>query len=361
VAEFRFDLQLFAGEKTEPATPRRREEARKKGQVAKSAEVPTALMILTGFFLLRALGPYAARHLLETVRFFLANLAEWQGDLPGSGSMLLAALIKLGLIAAPILGAFLVVSLVSQVVQVGFMASTEVLQPKFSRINPVEGFRRIFSKRALVELLKSAAKIALVGYLVYTQVRDNLEWLRHAGLVDLEQSIALITDGIYRLGLQVGLFLLILAAADYWWQRREFERSIRMSKDEIKEELKQTEGDPLIRSRIRQRQRQMAAQRMMQAVPTADVIVTNPTHYAVAIKYTPGEMDAPKVVAKGQGLIAQRIKEEGQKHRITTIQNPELARALYDTTEVGQEIPAHLYPAVAEVLAFVYRLRRKTV
>jgi flagellar biosynthetic protein FlhB len=163
------------------------------------------------------------------------------------------------------------------------------------------------------------------------------------------------------MGLRVGLFLLVLAAADYWWQRREFENSIKMSKEEIKEEYKQLEGDPMIRSRIRQRQRQMAQQRMMQAIPTADVIITNPTHYAVAVKYTPGEMNAPKVVAKGRGPIAQRIKEEGQKHRITTVENVELARALYDSTEVGQEIPADLYPAVAEVLAFVYRLRKKTV
>jgi len=361
VPEYRFNLQLFAGEKTEPATPRRREEARKKGQVAKSAEVSTALMILTGFLLLRALGPYAARHLREMIHFFLANLGEWQGDLPGLNSLLLVALLKLGLVVAPIMLVFVVVSLVSQVIQVGFMATPEVLQPKFSRINPLEGLKRIFSKRALVEFLKSVVKIALVGYLVYQQVRGNLGWLSQVGLLELEQSVALLIDSLYRMGVQVGLFLLIVAAADYWWQRREFESSIRMSKEEIKEEFKQMEGDPLIRSRIRQRQRQMAAQRMMQAIPTADVIVTNPTHYAVAIKYTPWEMAAPKVVAKGRGPIAQRIKEEAQKYRITTIQKPELARALYETTEVGQEIPAHLYAAVAEVLAFVYRLRRKSV
>lgn len=361
MAEYRFNLQLFAGEKTEPATPRRREEARKKGQVAKSAEVSTAFLVLTGFLLLRGVGPFVARHLRETVQFFLANLHQWQGDLPGLGSLLLVGAAKFGLVVAPIFLAFFAISLLSQVIQVGFVVSSEVLQPKFSRINPLEGLRRIFSKRALVEFLKSAAKVALVGYLVYKQVAGNITWLRHAGLFELEQGIALVVDEIYRLGLQVGLLLMVVAAADYWWQRREFETSIRMSKEEIKEEFKQMEGDPLVRSRIRQRQRQIAAQRMMQAVPTADVVVTNPTHYAVAIKYTPGQMDAPQVVAKGRGLIAQRIKEEAQKHRITTIQNPELARALYATTEVGQEIPAHLYPAVAEVLAFVYRLRKKSV
>lgn len=361
MAEFRFNLQLFAGEKTEPATPRRREEARKKGQVAKSAEVPTALLVLAGFLLLRALAPFVKENLVELVRHFLGHLPGWQGDFPGLHSLFLVALLKLGLVIAPILLGLWVVSLLSQVVQVGFMVTTEVLQPKFSRINPLEGFRRIFSKRALVEFLKSAAKVALVGYLVYNQIDANLQWLSQASLFELEQGVSQIVDSIYRMGMQVGLFLLVLAAADYWWQRREFESSIRMSKEEIKEEYKQLEGDPQIRSRIRQRQRQMAAQRMMQAIPTADVIVTNPTHYAIAIKYTPGEMNAPRVVAKGKGLIAQRIKEEATKHRISTVQNPELARALYDTTEIGEEIPAHLYPAVAEVLAFVYRLRRKTI
>lgn len=357
----RFNLQLFAGEKTEPATPRRREEARKKGQVAKSPEVSTALMILTGFLLLRALGSFVVDQLIETVQYFLGNLAEWQGDLPGLSSLFLVALMKLGLALAPVFLAFLVVSALSQAVQVGFMATPEVLQPKFSRINPMEGFKRIFSKRAVIEFLKSVAKVGLVGYLVYKQILEDLTWLPHLGLVELEQSADLVVDSIYRMGLRVGLVLLIVAAADYWWQRREFESSIKMSKEEIKEEYKQLEGDPMIRSKIRQRQRQMAAQRMMQAIPTADVIVTNPTHYAVAIKYTPGEMNAPKVVAKGQGLIAQRIKEEAKKHRITTVENPPLARALYSSTEVGQEIPSELYPAVAEVLAFVYRLRKRTV
>ena len=359
--EYRLNLQFFAGEKTEPATPRRREEARKKGQVAKSVEVSTALLVLTGVLLIRAVGPYAAGHLRETLQHYLGNLTMWEGDLAGLGNIFLVALLKLGMVMAPIFLAFLVVSVVSQAVQVGFVVTSEVLQPKFSRINPLEGFRRIFSKRAVVEFLKSLAKVSLVGYLVYQQLRGDLQWLPQMGLFNLEHSVTLISDGVYGMGLRVGLFLLVLAAADYWWQRREFENSIKMSKEEIKEEYKQLEGDPMIRSRIRQRQRQMAQQRMMQAIPTADVIITNPTHYAVAVKYTPGEMNAPKVVAKGRGPIAQRIKEKGQKHRITTVENVELARALYDSTEVGQEIPADLYPAVAEVLAFVYRLRKKTV
>ncbi|HHY15241.1 MAG TPA: flagellar biosynthesis protein FlhB [Firmicutes bacterium] len=357
----RINLQLFAGEKTEPATPRRREEARRKGQVAKSAEVSTALIVLTAFLGLNILGPYLAGQLKETVHYFLENMALWQGDAAGFKALFLTALIRLALIVLPILLMFMLAGALSQVLQVGFLASGEALKPTFSRINPVEGLKRIFSKRAIMEFFKSVLKVGLIGYLVYTQVRANLNWLPELGMLRLSQSALLMKDSIYRLGLRVGLFLLVIAAFDYWYQRREFEESIKMSKDEIREELKQMEGDPLIRSRIRQRQRQIASQRMMQAVPTADVIVTNPTHFAIAIRYSPEEMAAPRVVAKGRGLIAQKIKEEGYKHRITTVEDPELARALYHTTEVGQEIPAELYPAVAEILAFVYRLQRKTI
>lgn len=355
------NLQLFSGEKTEPATPRRREEARKKGQVAKSAEVGTALMVLAGFLLLQALSSFMVNELKSTVHYFLENAASWDGDILGLRSMFLVAIMKLGIMVGPILLGLMLIGTISQVMQVGFMASGEALQPKFSRINPLEGFKRIFSKRALMDFLKSVAKITLVGYLVYGQVRGNLLWIPQLTLVELKDSIAMIYNSIYHMGLRVGLFLLIIAAADYWWQRREFENSIKMSKQEIKEEYKQMEGDPLIRSKIRQRQRQMATQRMFQAIPTADVIITNPTHYAVAIRYTPGEMGAPEVVAKGMGFIAQRIKDEGQKHSITMVENVELAQALYKTTEIGQEIPAELYPAVAEVLAFVYRIKRKTI
>ncbi len=355
------NLQLFAGEKTEPATPRRREEARKKGQVAKSGEVGTAFMVLASFVMLNALAPYMGRHLEEMLNYYFQNMAYWDGDASGFHQLFLFGLVKLALIVAPILLGLLVIGVVGQVIQVGFYASSEALTPKLSRINPIEGFKRIFSKRALVEFAKSVAKIFLVGYLVYGQVRQNLEWLPQISLLSLGESISLMTDSIYRMGLQVGLFLLIIAAADYWWQRREFENSIKMSKQEIKEEYKQMEGDPQIRSKIRQRQRQMASQRMMAAIPTADVIITNPTHYAIAISYKPDEMSAPQVVAKGMGLIAARIKEEGKKHDIATVENAPLAQALYKGTEIGQEIPAELYAAVAEVLAFVYRLRRKTV
>ncbi|HKM43281.1 MAG TPA: flagellar biosynthesis protein FlhB, partial [Limnochordia bacterium] len=343
MAEYSINLQFFAGEKTEPATPRRREEARKKGQVAKSGEVGTAFMVLAAFVLLNALGPYMGGQLKEMVQYYLENMASWNGDVLGFQQMFLFGLTKLAMVAGPILLGLLLIGVVGQVIQVGFYASSEALAPKFSRINPIEGFKRIFSKRALVEFAKSVAKIFLVGYLVYRQVLQNLEWLPQISLFSLGDSISLMTNSIYRMGLQVALFLMVIAAADYWWQRREFENSIKMSKQEIKEEYKQMEGDPQIRAKIRQRQRQMASQRMMAAIPTADVIITNPTHYAIAVSYKPNEMSAPQVVAKGMGLIAARIKEEGTNHNIATVENAPLAQALYKETEIGQEIPADLY------------------
>ena len=361
MAQFKLDLQLFAGEKTEPATPRRREEARKKGQVAKSGEVGTAFLILVGFLTLSLLGSFLAANLQDLVRHFLQSLHHWNGDQKGLQAIFLVAFLKWAVIVGPILLSLLLTAFLAQAVQVGFLSSPEVLQPKLSRINPIEGFKRIFSKRALMEFFKSISKVSLVGYLVFSHIRNNLQRFPNLCLSDLNQSAALINSVIYKLSLQVGLFLLVVAALDYWYQRREFEDSIRMSKQEIKEEFKEMEGDPLVRSKIRQRQRQIASKRMIQAIPSADVVITNPTHYAVAISYKPEKMGAPQVVAKGMGFIAQRIKEEAEKHDVDRVQNPELSRALYQTTAVGEEIPAELYPAVAEVLAFVYRLKKKSI
>ncbi|NLM54350.1 MAG: flagellar biosynthesis protein FlhB [Firmicutes bacterium] len=355
----RINLQLFAGEKTEPATPRRREEARKKGQVAKSGELGVAVMVLVGFLTISALRPFWMDRIQSLVRHFLSTAHEWDGSISALQGIFLTALYQAGLVLVPVLAALFVFAFASQALQVGFMFTGESIMPKFSRINPVEGFRRIFSKRALVEFLKSVIKIIIVAYLVYRQLRGAVGWVVGLGLTDLLQSFQLMGDTIVRMASWVGVVLLIFAAADYLYQRWEFEQSIMMSKEEIKEELRQTEGDPLVRSKIRQKQRQLAASRMMAAIPTADVVVTNPTHYAVALRYKADDMEAPQVVAKGMGHVAAKIKEIAAEHGVTIVSKPELARALYKTTEVGQQIPPDLYPAVAELLAFVYRLRNK--
>lgn len=355
----RINLQLFAGEKTEPATPRRREEARKKGQVAKSGEVGVAVMVLVGFLLIDALRPFLLQRTQSFMGHFLSSAHEWDGTISGLQNIFIKALLEGGITVLPILAALFIFAFASQALQVGFVVTGESIIPKFSRINPIEGFKRIFSKRAIIEFLKSVFKILIVGYLVYKQLKAASVWVVGLGLTELQQAFHLVGNTVVSMATRVGIFLLILAAADYLYQRWEFEQSIMMSKEEIKEELRQTEGDPLVRSKIRQRQRQMAASRMMAAVPTADVVVTNPTHYAVALRYDPANMQAPQVVAKGMGHVAAKIKEIAAEHGITILAKPELARALYKTTEVGQEIPPDLYPAVAELLAFVYRLRNR--
>ncbi len=353
------DLQLFAGEKTEPATPRKREESRKKGQVAKSGEVGTAALILAGFLALRLLGPNIFYRIGQLMTHFLGTMADFDGSPDMVYAMFLLALSEAGLILLPFLAAVLLVALGSQAIQVGLRVTLESVQPKFSRVNPLEGFNRIFSKRALVEFAKSLIKIAIVGYLAFRQIRDSLHWLPGLIQMDTTQGLTLVGQGITQLASLIGGALFVVAVLDYLYQRWEFEQSIKMSKQEIKDEHKQAEGDPQIRSKMRQRQRQLASQQMMSAIPTADVVITNPTHYAVAIRYTMGEMRAPLVVAKGAGSIALRIRQLAAEHKVALVENPPLARGLFRNAEVGHEIPPELYAAVAEVLAFVYRLRKK--
>ncbi len=353
------NLQLFAGEKTESATPRKREESRKKGQVAKSGEVGTAALVLAGFLALRVFGPGMFWGTGQLLTHFLGTMAEFDGSLDMVYAMFLVIVRDVALLLLPLLGAVFLVALISQAIQVGLRVTLESVQPKFSRVNPLEGFKRIFSKRALVEFGKSLIKIFIVGYLAFLQVRSSLNWLPGLIQMDIQHGMILIGQSIVTLATIIGGALFVVAVLDYLYQRWEFEQSIKMSKQEVKDEYKQSEGDPQIRSKIRQRQRQMASQRMMADVPSADVVITNPTHYAVAIRYEMGAMSAPVVVAKGVGSIALKIREAAEEHRITLVENPPLARGLFKGTEVGQEIPADLYPAVAEVLAFVYRLRKK--
>ncbi len=351
------NLQLFASEKTEPATPRKRDEARKKGQVAKSGEIGTAVLILVGFVTLRILGNTMFARMGNLVRSFLTSPHRWTGDAQTVHSSYLLAVSEGLLILMPIFAALILIAIISQGIQVGLLITWENLQPKFSRVNPLEGIKRIFSKRALVEFLKSVLKITIIGSLAYRQVRLSLTWLPTVSHMDTWHALTLIGNAIFSMALTIGLTLLIIAILDYLYQRWEFEQSIRMSKQDIKDEHKQSEGDPQVRSKIRQRQREMAAGRMMESVPDADVIITNPTHYSIALKYNPDEMAAPRVIAKGVGSTALRIREIAEKHGVPTVENPPLAQALFKAVDIEQEIPADLYPAVAEVLAFVYRLK----
>ncbi|HEY8495581.1 MAG TPA: flagellar biosynthesis protein FlhB [Limnochordales bacterium] len=354
-----FDLQRFAQEKTEAPTPRRREQARQRGQVARTGELGTALVLLAGFGAAAALAGSAGRALLNLTKYYLEQAGAWRPD-PGSlQTLFMYVVLQAALVVGPLMLVAALVGAFSQIVQVGFVVSGEPLKPRLDRINPIAGLQRIFSRRALVDLVRSVAKVAVVGWIAYREVRNALAMLPDLLRVPLGDAVALVGQVVLRTGLWIGGALLLIAAADYLFQRNEYERQLRMSRQELKEELKQTEGDPQVRARIRQRQRQLASRRMMQAVPTADVVVTNPVHLAVALKYDAISMSAPVVVAKGAGLLARRIKELAEEHGVPVVEDVWLARALYHGVEIGQEIPVELYRAVADVLAFVYRMRAR--
>ena len=252
----------------------------------------------------------------------------------------------------------MVMSVAASMLQVGFNFTLEPLMPKFDKINPLSGFQRLFSKRSLVELIKSFIKIGVVGYFIYRFIVKETAQLPKLIFQDLIDTLPLASSLIIDLAFQIGAVILILAIIDYFYQWWEHNESLKMSKEEIKQEFKQAEGDPQLKGKIKERQRAMAMQRMMQEVPKASVVITNPTHFAVALRYEK-DMTAPVIVAKGQDFLAQRIKTLAQEHGVNIVENKMLARSLYRAVEVGDEVPPELYQAVAEVLAHVYRLKKR--
>ena len=348
-------------ERTEKATPKRRSEARKKGQVAKSREVTSVMVLLAGLLALFLLGSsYYGQLSTLMIRSFeqIGTIMVSPENIHVLQNQLLASM---GLILAPFLGVVTVVSLASNYVQVGGFWSWQLIKPDPAKIFSLQGLRRIFSLQSLMELLKSIGKILIVGGMAYYTIKKELPNI----LPLMEQEIGSISRYIFSVSqdifLNTILVMVLLAGLDYIFQRWNYEKTLRMSKQEIKDEGKQAEGDPLVKARIRSLQRDLARRRMMAEVPKADVIITNPTHIAVALRYISGEMDAPKVVAKGAGFVAEKIKAIGQEHEIPILENKPLAQILHKTVEVGQMIPAALYHLVADVLAFVYRTKKKTI
>jgi flagellar biosynthesis protein FlhB len=351
------DLQFFAGEKTEKATPKKKQDARKKGQVAKSTDLTNAIVLLFTFGFLFIYGGYAATRLLQLVRKSLSDLLLWnvtQDSLP----LLFIQLFKeSAIIAAPIIFVTFIAAFATNVAQVGFLISGESMKFDLKKLDPIAGAKRIFSLRSIVELIKSLLKVT-----AFALVAGNLLWGERGTILKLSEMeplavVSYVGSLLIKLGLTLSAVYLVLAVADLMYQRFEHAKQLRMSKQDIKDEHKKTEGDPLIKHKIKEKQRQMSMARMMQDVPKAQVVVTNPTHYAVAIAYESGEMAVPMVVAKGTDFMAQKIKEVAKEHRVVIMENKPLARALYASVEVGQEIPEDLFKAVAEVLAYVYRVK----
>lgn len=359
------NLQLFAddgtGEKTEKATPRRREEARKKGQVFKSADLNSAVILMAGTIAIFATFPLMTRNLEQFTRLYILDRTLVDFDSAYAYFLLLEIMKIMAKITLPILLICFLAALLVSYLQVGFVLSSEALTPKLERINPIEGAKRIFSKRALVELAKSLMKIGITGYIVYTVIKKNLYILPR--FIDMELTATMTTLGsiILEMALKIGIVFIIIGVIDFIFQWYEHEKSLMMSKYDVKQEYKQTEGDPLIKSKQRQIQRQASMQRMMAEVPKADVIITNPTHFAVALQYKAESMEAPQVIAKGQDFIAFKIREIAEANHITIVQNPPLARTLFYTTNIGDLVPEDLYQAVAEVLAFVYKQKKKVL
>ena len=354
----KFDLQLFSGEKTEEATSKRKQEARNKGNVAKSVEINSVFIILAAFLTLKVFGSFMYSELTNYMRFIFINLTNADLTLDSLRIIWLDIGIVFLKVALPVMLAILVTSLIINYIQVGFIFSFETLIPKFDKLNPLTGFQRLFSKRSLVELVKSLFKVSIIGYFIYRFImREMLKVPQLIG-AELTDSLHYVASMITDLAFQIGEVMLILAALDYWYQNWEHRQSLKMSKQEVKEEYKQTEGNPQIKSKIRERQRAMALRRMMQEVPKATVVVTNPTHFAVALKYEK-DLPAPMVVAKGQDFMAQRLKEIAKENRVVIVENKPLARTLYSGTEIGEIIPPELYQAVAEVLAYVYKLKKR--
>lgn len=346
-------------DKTEAPTPRRRQEAREEGQVARSMELGSAMVLVAALLLIKAFGPSMVGCLKGITIDSLTYFPSRDFTINGVTGYLARLLLQTGTAVAPLLIGVAVVGFLSSALQVGLVFSPKALQFKAERINPLSGIARMFSAKAGVELLKSIAKILIVGYTVFSFLRAKHADMQSLVGGDYLTSCTVIGGLTWALLMRSALCLFVIAALDYIFQKSQLEKQLRMTKQEVKEDYKRTEGDPLLRSRIRQKQREMSSQRMMLEVPKADVVVTNPTHYAVALKYDSEASAAPIVVAKGQRLIAQRIKDIATEAHVPIVENVQLARALYVSVEVGQEIPADLYQAVAEILAYVYKLSHR--
>ena len=348
------------GDKTEKATPKRRKDERKKGNVVSSNEVTAVISLAIVFYVIRFLMPYLFNVLKllvdDTLNSFLLDITKINENtlyttLYPILRTLVITILPIGFIAG-------FAGIIGVGVQTRFMFSGELLKPKFNRLNPIEGFKKLFSLRSIVELLKAIMKIIALGAIVYLIVKDAMLELPALFWVSPLECAKWIGTVIMKIVQNCLYLFLAIAVVDYGYQYYEYEKNIRMTKQEIKEEYKQMEGDPQVKGKIKEKQRQMSQRRMMQEVPNADVIIRNPTHYAIAIRYKQGEDRAPKVLAKGKDLVALRIVEIAEQNGIIQVENVPLARGLYEAVELGMEIPEKFYQACAEVLAYVYRLKQ---
>ncbi len=363
-----YDLQLFAkdgpgGEKTEPATEKKLSDARKEGQVAKSREISTAIGLVALFVGLKIWAGQMGIQFIENFSYiyklFPTFVKMINGEVQAKDFCILLneMLLRLLLIVLPLFMLALIAGFIAEIVQVKWKPTAKPLKPKGSKLNPIKGFKKIFSKEKLFDLLKSVVKLGLIFYVVYSTLEESLPKLFLLYDMKLIDAIGLFGGMAIDLGLKISLFYLIIGFADYAYQKWKFKEDMKMTKQEVKDEWKNAEGDPQIKSKQRARMQEASRRRMMAAVPQADVVITNPTHFAVALKYDPEVFEAPCVLAKGEDFLAMRIKEEAKTYNIEMVENKPLARMLYYNVDIGAQIPPELYQTVAEILAMIYNKR----
>ncbi|MCR9072040.1 MAG: flagellar biosynthesis protein FlhB [Alphaproteobacteria bacterium] len=344
-------------EKTEEPTPKKLSEARKKGQVANSKEINSFFVLVGAALAVAIVGPFVALRVYSP----LAGLVEKSGTMPidlgNTGQVLFDAFASVLIAMSPVFAIFMVLALAASLGQTGILFTTEPVTPKLDKISPIKGFGRLFSLRSLVEFLKGIAKMVIVGIVAVILVMPELDRLEVIVQMDVRQLLEEIQTLLLRVLFGTAAVMAVIAIADYVYQKYEHVKQLRMSRQEIRDEHKQAEGDPHVKARLRQIRQERARQRMMSAVPQADVVVTNPTHFAIALQYDTETMAAPTLVAKGVDNVAFRIREVAEANDIPIVENPPLARALFGGCELDQQIPEEHYQAVAQIISYVYRLK----
>ncbi len=364
------NLQFFAkdgpgGEKTEEPTAKKLEDARKEGQVAKSKEIANGLGLLALFLLLKIMVGSIGTSFLESFSMVynrIPVICKLNGGASPMGDisvLLRTVMLRLLIILLPVLLIGFAVAFVSDLFQVKWRPTSKPLQPKFSKLNPINGIKKIFSAQSLVELVKSVAKILLIAFVTYSYIKKKSGLLYALYDMSMMQAVNLIGETVIELGIRISAIYMIIAGADFMYQKYKFKNDMKMTKQEVKEEYKNAEGDPEIKGKIKARMREASQRRMMQAIPKADVVITNPTHYAVAIRYDTEVAPAPIVVAKGSDYLAQKIKQIARENNVEIVEDKPLARMLFANVDVDKQIPPELYQAVAEILAMVYHAQGK--
>ena len=363
---FAYNLQFFGegGDKTEKATPKKLDDARKEGRVARSSDLINGFMLLLMFFVLKLFGGIMANLFLNSfVKYYnkASDISMEVFDVKQAVNLSNEIVIDIVIASLPVLIGSFVVALVGNIVQVGWKVTGKPLKPKLDRLNPIGGFKRMFSQEKVVELIKSILKVLAIALVAYNEVKDRWKFILNLYDFEFMQAVLNIFDIVLDVGIKISVIFVVIGLADFGYQKWKHLHDLRMSKQEVKDEMKQSEGDPQIKGQIRQKMREGARRRMMQDLPKADVVITNPTHFAVAVKYDKETAEAPYVLAKGADYVAANIKEIAKQNNIEIVENKPLARMLYYNVEIGDQIPPELYQMVAEVLAYVYSVKNKEI